>query len=452
MASTEILNNHTVNVPFQESLEKPSRSEEVADIIEKMPTKFGNVVSGIVIGLVILMFAFGWLIKYPDVLKGQITINARQSPIKFVAATAGDLILLHDNAGEKIKQGEYIALIKNSAKLEDVKLLDSLLNQINIHQVNYLQHRHFFPENIEVGELNNKYFLFLNALYQFLDYTIQQPFEKQRGINEKMLATQQKLMNQLHDDYQREKQKYTTTLSLYKKNAVLFADSVISKADFEKAIISTLSTEQEFKSVDKQITNTDYQISDAANKLQLLAIQKLEKERELAIDLFNTYYELQDNISQWEHKYVFVSPINGQIDFLNFLKTNDYVQTGQELFKIVPDESEMIGQVFLPEQGSGKVIEGQEVLIKLDNYPYTQFGSIKGRVKNISLATNQQTLSNAQNKINAYLVVVTLPNGLYTNYGTTLTFHFEAKGTAEIITDNRRLIERLFDNLKYKLK
>jgi multidrug resistance efflux pump len=147
-----------------------------------------------------------------------------------------------------------------------------------------------------------------------------------------------------------------------------------------------------------------------------------------------------------------VSPINGKIDFLNFLKTDDYVQNGQELFKIVPEESAMIGQVLLPEQGSGKVVKGQEVIIKLDNYPYTQFGSIKGKVENISLATNQQTLSNSQNKINAYLVVVTLPKGLYTNYGTTLNFHFEAKGTAEIITDNRRLIERLFDNLKYSLK
>jgi predicted nucleotidyltransferase len=39
-------------------------------------------------------------------------------------------------------------------------------------------------------------------------------------------------------------------------------------ADFEKAVINTLSSEQEFKSVDKQITNTDYQISDAGNKLK----------------------------------------------------------------------------------------------------------------------------------------------------------------------------------------
>jgi hypothetical protein len=42
--------------------------------------------------------------------------------------------------------------------------------------------------------------------------------------------------------------------------------------------------------------------------------------------------------------------------------------------------------------------------------------------------------------------------GLKTNYGVELNFHAEAKGTAEIITEDRRLIERFFDNLRYKLK
>ncbi len=44
------------------------------------------------------------------------------------------------------------------------------------------------------------------------------------------------------------------------------------------------------------------------------------------------------------------------------------------------------------------------------------------------------------------------PQQLKTNYGTVLGFKFEAKGTAEIITNDRRLILRLFDNLKYIIK
>lgn len=147
-----------------------------------------------------------------------------------------------------------------------------------------------------------------------------------------------------------------------------------------------------------------------------------------------------------------LSPINGKVDFLSFIKSNDYIQSGQELFKIIPVNNQIIGQVNLPENGSGKVKVGQSVIIKLNNYPFNEYGSVKGKVRRISLVTNQQTLSDNQKKVNSYLIDINLPFGLKTNYGVELDFHAEAKGSAEIITNDRRLIERFFDNLRHRLE
>ena len=320
-----------------------NRTEEVAYIIEKMPTRFGLIISSIVIGLTALLFLFGWLIKYPEILRGQITVNTRQAPVKLSAGMAGNLILLRNKAGSAIKAGEYIAYIKNSADLKDVQLLDSLLQQVDIHTITYQEHRDFFPENLSLGDLNNKYFSYLNALYQFLDYSVQQPFTAQKDINTKLLQMQKVMLQELQSDYKSQKIKYKTSQSLFGKDSILFSKNVIAKADIERSIILKANSELDYKSIDKQITNTNYQINDAQNKLQILAIQKIEKERELAINLYNSYYDLVDNIRKWEHTYVFVSPINGKVDFLNFLKNNDFVQSGQQLFKIIPNQNEMIG-------------------------------------------------------------------------------------------------------------
>lgn len=54
--------------------------------------------------------------------------------------------------------------------------------------------------------------------------------------------------------------------------------------------------------------------------------------------------------------------------------------------------------------------------------------------------------------LETYLVTVKLDSGLMTNYGKKLPFRQESHGTAEIITKDRRLIQRLFDNLKYVIK
>lgn len=109
----------------------------------------------------------------------------------------------------------------------------------------------------------------------------------------------------------------------------------------------------------------------------------------------------------------------------------------------------IIGQVLLPLLVPVRCV-GNDVIIKLDNYPYIEFGSIKGKVKSISPVTKK--LKTETSNIETYLVIVSLPDGLTTNYGESLYFKYEIKGTAEIVVKKRRLIERLFDNLKYRIK
>ena len=166
----------------------------------------------------------------------------------------------------------------------------------------------------------------------------------------------------------------------------------------------------------------------------------------MALELASAYIELADNLEQWEQKYVFKSPMDGKIQFLKFWTNNHFVQAGEAIFTIVPNNSAMIGQVNMPAAGAGKVKIGQEVILKLDNYPYVEYGSIKGKVRNISLTTN--SVQTPQGIVENYLVHVDLPHQLKTNYGSQLDAKFEIKGLAEIITKDRRLIERLFDNLR----
>jgi hypothetical protein len=73
---------------------------------------------------------------------------------------------------------------------------------------------------------------------------------------------------------------------------------------------------------------------------------------------------------------------------------------------------------------------------------------MKGMVKSVSRITNK--LRTQQGDVDAYLVLISFPDGTVTNFGKTLPLDFESKGTAEIITKRKRLIERLFDNLKAK--
>jgi len=85
---------------------------------------------------------------------------------------------------------------------------------------------------------------------------------------------------------------------------------------------------------------------------------------------------------------------------------------------------------------------GQRVNIKLNNYPFTEYGMLQGVIRSISEVPDGDN----------YSLDVELSNGLVTNYGIELKFAQQIEGVAEIITEDQRLFQRVFNPLKALLK
>ena len=148
----------------------------------------------------------------------------------------------------------------------------------------------------------------------------------------------------LQNDFENQQIKYNRSMELFKRDSILFSKKVTTSADFDKSVIAKANTALDFKAIDKQITNTDYQIQDAENKLELLAIEKSNKETELIIKLYNSYYDLLDAIKKWEHTYVFIAPISGRIDFLSFLKNDDLFNQDKKYSKLFLTRMKLSGK------------------------------------------------------------------------------------------------------------
>lgn len=78
---------------------------------------------------------------------------------------------------------------------------------------------------------------------------------------------------------------------------------------------------------------------------------------------------------------------------------------------------------------------GQDVNIRLANYPDREFGVIEGKLKTISLTPDKE---------GNLLLDIELPNGLQTSYKKQISFQQEMTGTADIVTKDMRLLQRLF--------
>jgi len=144
---------------------------------------------------------------------------------------------------------------------------------------------------------------------------------------------------------------------------------------------------------------------------------------------------------------VLMSPIDGKITFTRYWVSNQNVQAGEEVFTVIPVlESRLIGKAMLPVARSGKVATGQKVNIRLDNFPDSEFGMVKGVVQNISLVPT------VTGGMSCYVVEISLPEGLQTNYKKVLPFLPNMQGAADIITENMSLLERFVIPMKQILK
>lgn len=426
------------------------RSEEVQHIINRMPTRFGFWVSSIVLLLFILMFVFGWLVRYPDIVTGQISVNTNNSPLKLVANSNGKLKLNKLGSMSDVREGQILAHIENPTNPESVLYIDSLLKIYNPNHDDILKIRQKLPSNISLGELNVKYYTFANALREFSNYKEDRLLDKQTGSYSALLNEQKNAINTANKRVEMAKNSLNYVSKFYTRDSLLFSKKVISESELDKAQMGYFSSKDALQNAISNLINAKQAAQQTESKIQELGIQKPEKEKELQIALISAYNELEDNIKNWEQRYVFKAPFGGKVQFLKFYNENQFVQAGEQVFTIVPKEERAFGQVVLLAQGSGKIKPGQEVIIKLDNYPYLEYGSLTGRVKSISLTTN--TTKTEKSEVDTYMILVDFPNQLKTNYGRELEFKAELKGTAEIITNDRRLIQRLFDNLKYNLK
>lgn len=425
------------------------RTEEVKDMIERMPTKFGYIITTIILFIFSLLLLFGWIIRYPDIVRGQIVINATVSPIKLIANSSGKLQLDTLTSQSTVEAGDVVAYIENPTSYEAIKKITRVLTSYDPFNINNTAVLSKLPAKIPLGELTSFYYSFMASLHQLENFNNNRLYDKQIASLNNLLAEQIKQSGNNKEKLTLSEQALNFTQKFYQRDSILYKEKISAEVEADRSKLDYLVSRKNHAIAISDVIESDKSEKQITSRITELEIQKAEKRKELELSLLTAYNELKNNISIWEEKYVFKVPFKGKIQFLRFWTNNQFIQAGTEVFTVVPDTRMPYGQVSLPAVGAGKVRPKQEVIIKLDDFPYLEYGSINGIVEAVSLTTN--TEKTQQGNIETYLVTVKFDSGLFTNYGKEIAFKQESKGTAEIITNDRKLIERFFDNLRYVL-
>ncbi len=415
------------------------RSEEVQEILTRIPgwiVRWGITVIFITVGLLLLA---SWFIKYPDTISANVVLTTQTPPVEMIARSSGRLNFFVKDY-EEVKEGEFLALIENPSHADDIFYLISKLEEIKKTEFSQKEilHPDSFKVNLELGQLQDNYVEFRNALRDYALFQQLNLYEKQ------MEAIQSRINSYRQLNLQLEKQNAIVTQELalskrkYNIDSVLFNQKVIADLDFDQSKNSYLQTKRVFESARSDIINNQILASGLKAQVLELSIEQQKKEDDLKNAIRDAYKRLESQLSAWEEQYLLEAPLDGKVAFLKYWSDNQYVKEGEEVMTIIPYSQDVLGQVLMPISGSGKVEVGQRVNIRFDNYPSNEYGMVIGKVESVGLLPRD----------NMYSIRISLPQGLITSYGKKLEFRQEMQGSAEIVTRDMRLIGRIFNQFR----
>lgn len=415
----------------------PNRSEEVQDIIERMPTRWCAWVALIVSILMSMLIGLSFLIRYPDTVDGEVSITGANAPLRLVSRSNGRLHLLKE-PNQTISQNATIAYIESGASYNDVQLLKAYLERSP----------KTLPSNLKLGELGGSYNSYLIAVEHWERLMKSDRYKTMRKSIEAQIESNKDVVQQLSNSLGfKEKVLYNLQKAM-ERDSILASKKVISKSELEQTQNSLLTQGEAEASLRNSQLMKQAEIKTSQIEIARSHIEEDEQLEAAYIDMMAKRNLLQTELRLWEEKYVIKAPTNGKLDYWGFWRENLMVKEGVELFTILPQHGEIMGEAYIPAIGAGKVKVGQLVNVKLNDYPYDEFGLLCGKVVSISPLMNKVQMNNAV--VETYLVRIAFPQGATTNFDHKLSLNFESKGTAEIVTKPKRLIERLFDNLKAK--
>ena len=433
---------------IKEHKEVELRSEELHEVMGKTPPWILRSGIALLFIIIVVILVGSGFFKYPDVIMAEMTLTGRYPVAQIVSRASGKISNLYVADGQDVKTNTILAVIENPASTDDVLFLKQQLEQHKYNPdsiINIIKNKTSINAiapsagELSLGEMQSIYTSFLNTLNDYENYYSLNYYTKKINASREQISKyrvyfeNQKLRQKVMEE------QYKLSEQQYGRDSSLYANGVISPSEHDNAMSTYLQSRQSLENGYASLENLQIQIGDMETNLLDMEIQQAEKESVLMHSYNTATEQLSNAINGWMLNYCLTTPIDGKITFIKYWHDNQFVQGGENVFTIVPDDrDELIGKALLPIVRSGKVKTGQRVIIRFINYPDQEFGIVNGKVSSISLVPLE----------NNYQVEISLPDGLTTNYGKTLPVTFEMIATAEIVTEDLSLLERFLMPVK----
>jgi multidrug efflux pump subunit AcrA (membrane-fusion protein) len=417
----------------KQELDTTVYSEEVQVIMGSRPEwilRWGITIIIIILWGIIVACYF---IKYPQTVTASIFLTSDNPPSDLAAKAIGILDSVYVADGEEIQKGQLIALIASAVKYEDMVIAeelltaDDLLTKADVSRLSSLQ----------LGDLQEGWIEYLSICSDYQDYLQIDKIGRKKALLAEQINREKEYCAKLEAQRQILAEDLVYEKRSLQRDSIMLANNLIAQAEYEKTLKSFLSKKNVLAGFDASMTSAYLSRLQTEQQILELNTQKTMETSEYERLISQAKSTLIGQVSLWKEQYAIIAPYDGCVSLQNVWSRGQRVSAGDIIASVAPSGgATIIGRLKVPSSGFGKVNVGQQVNIKLNGFPYLEFGIVKGTVASISSVPE-----NTQEGL-TYTVDVIFPDGLESTYHKVFPFVQNMDGNAEIVTEDMRLIEQ----------
>lgn len=419
------------------------RSEEVQEILGTPPswlTRYGATAA--FVALVAMIWVSYW-IKYPDVVNGDISVTSTEPPHKIYAETTGYIARMLVRNEEIVDSGEALLAFRSTANIEDVLTFETAIDQVK-ELTDSAMLAFNPPTNLILGDIQDYLYDFLQKQEEYRSSRTLS--SDSRNVNVRSLERKISQLNSEIKKDNQEKQRIQDQLEVLNDRLSQaqrqYQERRITLRQLRDVQDSYRTLERARQGLVADNKSKEFEIQILRDQIRGAKIDARAPNTSALNDLQNSFLELQKQVEAWRKRNVVISPVKGIVAFTNKnvnLVEQQFILKDSELLSVVPtEETETLGRMSLKLDGSGKVEPGQSVIVKFASYPFYEYGAVVGRVRWKGRVPSDGTIP----------VEIEFPKGLITTRNKMIVPAQIMSGKAEIITSDKRLIEKIFEDFR----
>lgn len=430
----------------QDSLEYEFLSPAL-EIVEKPPSLLSKFTIKIVFAILIVILLISSLGKVDIVASasGKIIPSGRLQTIQ--PMEEGEIVKINVAEGAFVKKGQVLIELNGTVKetnYQEAKknlIISNLEKELAISELN----------NSDMEAVINNYSNRRDKNGSLVISTRELEYQKSLVISRKeeylnkeksLLLTIDQLNSELNLNYN-EKERIKKDIEYWTEEEEitrkLFEIGNIARTEWKTKEKELRDAQKELNAIDIKIVQNGQKIEETKKTLNLTKEERRKTILESIVELDKRIVNYNSEVIRTEQSYRYqklTAPVNGTIHGLSSYTIGGILQPAETAITLVPEGTEFIAEIMILNKDIGFIKDNQEVELKIDAFSFQKFGTIHGRVINISPDAIED-----ERKGYVYKAIVSMDKNYFLLEGSKRLITPGMTMTAEIKTGKRRIIE-----------